>query len=350
MDDATGDSPTLDSEPAGAGRLVAGRYLVRGQLGRGAFKEVYLAHDERLDRDVALAIVVAAGASATARARVEREARVTGRLGDHPNVVTVYDTGELDGVPYLVLRAMPGGSLADALEAGPPHAADVPRIGRDVAAALAHAHAHGVVHRDVKPDNVWLAADGTAALGDFGVAHEAGADRLTADGVVVGTVRYVSPEQIRGEEAGPASDLYALGVTLYELVAGRPPFTGPDIAAVYAQHLGAAPAPPSAYAPGVAHDLERLILALLAKAPEQRPASAADVADALGALTPARPAGRAPRAARRVVAVLAARVDDADPELLHDVLDRCAAVVERHGGTVERHLGDGASVLRSHRK
>jgi len=106
MDDLTGDSPTIASTLSGAGGLVAGRYRVRTRLGRGASKEVYLAYDERLDREVALAIVVGAGSSEVARARVAREAQVTGRLGDHPNVITVYDTGEYDGLPYLVLRAM----------------------------------------------------------------------------------------------------------------------------------------------------------------------------------------------------------------------------------------------------
>jgi tetratricopeptide (TPR) repeat protein len=340
MDD-TGDSPTLASAHSGAGQVVAGRYRIRARLGRGAAKEVYLAYDERLDREVALALVTGAGQSEKGRRRVEREARVTGRLGDHPNVVTVYDTGEVEGVPYLVLRAMPRGSLADMLAVERPPVATALRLGRDVAAALAHAHAHGVVHRDVKPDNIWLGADGTAALGDFGVAQEAGAERLTAEGVVVGTVRYVAPEQIRGEEATPATDLYALGVTLYEMVAGRPPFVADEAAAVFAQHLTAAPVPPSEHAPDLPRALEDLILALLAKAPGARPGSAAEVAGALAALGeggarsgPPLPAGRRP------VAVLAARAGGADPEALHGVLDRCAEVIAQHGGAPERHLGD----------
>ena len=157
---------------------------------------MYLAYDERLDREVALALGVGAGAGDDARERLVREAQVTGRLGDHPNVITVYDSGEYEGIPYLVLRAMSGGSLADAIRRGRAGAVeDAVRIGGEIAAALAHAHGHGVVHRDVKPDNVWVAADGSAALGDFGIAIEA-PERLTDDGVVVGTVRYLSPEQI----------------------------------------------------------------------------------------------------------------------------------------------------------
>ena len=192
MDNAHAESRTLTATPAGDGGLVAGRYRVRARLGRGGWKEVYLAYDERLDRDVALAMIVGAGSNEAARARVAREAHVTGRLGDHPHVVTVYDAAELDGVPYLVLRAMTGGSLA---ETPRPTISDTLRLTGQVAAALAHAHAHGVVHRDVKPDNVWLAADGSAALGDFGVAFDVGGDRLTEDGGLVGTARYSRPSR-----------------------------------------------------------------------------------------------------------------------------------------------------------
>ena len=342
MDDLTSDSPTVASALSGVGGALAGRYEVRARLGRGATKDVYLAYDERLDREVALAVVFGAGSSDAARARVAREAQVTGRLGDHPNVITVYDSGEHDGVPYLVLRAMSGGSLADLLEQGRRSADDTIRLGAEIAAALAHAHAHGVIHRDVKPDNVWLAADGSAALGDFGIAHLLGDEHLTADGMVVGTVRYLSPEQIRGDEVGPASDLYALGVTLYELVTGRPPFQAPDPARVLAQHLTATPKPPSQLEPSVPPALEALILELLSKAPEQRPPSAADVGAALRAMRA--PAGAPPVSrrpdARRLVSVLVARVDVADPEALHGVYERCAVAVEHHGGSVEHYLGD----------
>ena len=351
MEDLTGDSPTVASELSGVAAVIAGRYRVRARLGRGATKEVYLAYDERLDREVAVALVVGAIGNPAAGARITREAQVTGRLGDHPNVITAYDTGEHEGIPYLVLRAMPGGSLADVLDRGRPRTADALRWGREIAAALAHAHAHDVVHRDVKPDNVWLAADGSAALGDFGIAHQLGLERLTAEGVVVGTVRYLSPEQIRGEEIGPASDLYALGVTLYELVTGSPPFTTGDATQVLTQHLTAVPVPPSRHEPALQPELERLILDLLAKDRAKRPSSAAAVASALeriaaastGTATAAPPAEAAAPArpdARRLVTVLAARADVGDPEGLHVLFERCTAVIEQHGGTVERYLGD----------
>ena len=376
MDDVTDETPTLPSAVTGVGGplvavgdALAGRYEVRAKLGRGATKEVYLAYDARLDREVALAIVVGSAGNdvAAVRARFEREAQVTGRLGDHPNIITAYDSGEIAGFPYLVLRAMRGGSLADRLERDRPSFADAIRLAGEIASALAHAHAHGVVHRDVKPDNVWLAADGTAALGDFGVAHQAGLERLTAEGIVVGTVRYLSPEQIRGEDIGPAGDLYALGVTLYELVTGRPPFIARDAGYVLTQHLTVAPEAPSRHEPAIPPRLERLILRLLAKQPVRRPASAAlvceELADMLPSVGSGGPAGggamqRASPAravvnvqepattrrrlpdARRVVSVLAVAADVIDPEALHDVLDRCSGVVEHHGGGVERYLGD----------
>ena len=299
MDNFSDESLTLASDPSGGVAVVADRYHVRSFLGRGATKEVYLAYDVRLDREVALAIVVGTGDAA--RLRVEREAQVTGRLGDHPNVITVYDTGEHDGMPFLVLRAMEGGSLADALESRRPGIEELLRVGSQIAAGLAHAHANGVVHRDVKPDNVWLTSDGRAALGDFGIARRDGMQRLTDEGVLLGTLRYLSPEQIRGDEAGAACDLYALGVTLYELVTGRPPFTASDPREVLTQHLTRDPVPPSHHEPAVPAALERLILELLAKQPSQRPASAQAVArelarildalddDAPSAAAPARP-------------------------------------------------------------
>ena len=273
---------TLESgEPIPA--LFAGRYRVLRPLGRGASKEVYLAHDERLDRDVALALLT----RGTGAARVRREMQVTGRLGEHPHVVTVHDAGEHEGVSYLVLRVVEGGSLAARIAAAPRRrlpVEDVVRIGAEIAAALVHAHAHGVVHRDIKPDNVWLDGEGRAVLGDFGVALDGdGAARLTADRAVIGTLAYLSPEQARGDPATPASDLYGLGATLYELACGRPPFTGESAEALIGQHLNATPAPPSVGEPAAA-PLDGLLLRLLAKDPRARPPSAAAVRDELAAL------------------------------------------------------------------
>ena len=266
-------------------QLIADRYLPQRMLGRGGAKEVWLAHDLTLDRPVAIARALAGAAGAEARERMRREARLMARLGDHPHVVTVYDAVEDRGALHIVARFMAGGSLAARLAAAPAKrlgVAEVLRTGRALADALAHAHEHGVVHRDVKPDNVWLAADGSAGLGDFGIAVAAGDPERA--GSATGTPYYQAPEQAAGGAPLPESDLYALGATLWELLCGRPPFLGPDAAALLAQHRHAAPEPPSRYAHGIDAALDALVLSLLSKPPRDRPADAAGVRDALDRL------------------------------------------------------------------
>jgi len=276
---------TAPADRAAAG-LIAGRYLPQRMLGRGGAKEVWLAHDLTLDRPVAISRARSGAAGAEARERMRREARLMARLGDHPHVVTVYDAVADGGVLHIVARFMAGGSLAERLAAAPGGRLaidEVLRTGRALADALAHAHEHGVVHRDVKPDNVWLAGDGSAGLGDFGIALAAG-DPMGPVGAATGTPYYQAPEQGAGEAPLPQSDLYALGATLWELLCGRPPFTGGDAVTLMSQHRNAAPEPPSRHAAGVAPELDALVLSLLAKRPEERPARAADVRDALDRL------------------------------------------------------------------
>jgi serine/threonine protein kinase len=246
---------------------IAGRYLLQRMLGRGGAKEVWLAHDLTLDRPVAIARARSGEIGAEARERMRREARLMARLGDHPNIVTVYDAVEDADVLHIVARYMAGGSLAERLRAMPEGrlpVAEVLRTGRALADALAHAHEHGVVHRDVKPDNVWLAADGSAGLGDFGIAMAIG-EPTSGVGAATGTPYYQAPEQGAGEPPQPGSDLYALGATLWELLCGRPPFTGADAITLLAQHRNAAPDAPSRHAAGIPAAVDRLILALLAK-------------------------------------------------------------------------------------
>ena len=273
----------VPAEPRTA-QPVAGRYVPQRMLGRGGAKEVWLAHDLTLDRPVALSRLRGAADDEAARVRVRREARLMARLGDHPRIVTVYDAVEEAGALLIVARFMAGGSLAERAAAAPERrlpVSEVLRAGEELADALEHAHANGVVHRDVKPDNAWLAADGSAALGDFGIAV---ADALEVTTGPIGTPFYVAPEQAAGGATGPPADLYALGATLYELLCGRPPFTGATMDAVIAQHRAAAPRPASELVGGLPPGLDRLLLRLLAKAPADRPASAAEVRDALAGL------------------------------------------------------------------
>ena len=241
---------------------VAGRYVPQRMLGRGGAKEVWLAHDLTLDRPVALSRLRGAADDEAARVRVRREARLMARLGDHPRIVTVYDAVEEAGALLIVARFMAGGSLAERAAAAPERrlpVSEVLRAGEELADALEHAHANGVVHRDVKPDNAWLAADGSAALGDFGIAVADAAEFATGP---IGTPFYVAPEQAAGAAAGPPADLYALGATLYELLCGRPPFTGATTDAVIAQHRAAAPRPASELVGGLPPGLDRLLLRL----------------------------------------------------------------------------------------
>jgi transcriptional regulator with GAF, ATPase, and Fis domain len=260
---------TADELPPPAG---GGRYVPRRLLGEGRRKRVYLARDCRIERDVALALIKAEGLDAAGRARVWREVQALGRLGDHPHIVTVLDAGEEAGQAWLVTEYMAGGTLAERLAAAPGQrlaAAEAARLMGEVVAGLAHAHAEGVVHRDVKPENVWLTAGGSAKLGDFGIAT--GPERLTSEGLVVGTAAYLAPELALGAAADPRADLYALGVVLYELVTGRLPFVGDDTVAVVYQHVHTAPVAPSWHVPALPPALEGVILGLLAKAPAERP-------------------------------------------------------------------------------
>jgi class 3 adenylate cyclase/tetratricopeptide (TPR) repeat protein len=260
---------------------------LRGLLGEGARKRVYAGLDTRLGREVAVAVVKTEGLDDAGRQRVEREARAMAMLGDHPHIVTVHDVGEDEGVPYIVSQLMPGGSLANVLAKASEHRLsvdDTVRIGSQVAEALAHAHGHGVIHRDLKPANIWLDANGAVLLGDFGLAAMADHSALTAEGLVVGTVAYLAPEQGVGRTADARADLYSLGAVLYELLCGRPPFLGEDAVAIISQHLNTVPVAPSWHNAGVPEAMDGLVLSLLAKDPGERPASAGAVIEELSHL------------------------------------------------------------------
>ena len=280
---ACGDagSPCRACRATAAGALLADRYRVQRLLGEGARKRVVLAVDTWLERPVAVCLLPHGGSSDVALLR--REATVTAQLSGSDRVVAVYDVGEADGLPYLTAQYLPGGSLHDRLAHGP---LEVPRalsVTHDVALALADVHDAGLVHRDVKPANVWLTGDDRAVLGDFGMAVRAG-ERMELGDSLTGTAAYLPPEQLEGAPAAPGGDLYSLGVLLWELLCGRPLFLAQDVAALLHKQLHAVPDPPSRHRAGLPAALDALVLRLLSRRPQDRPPSAAAVAEQLRTL------------------------------------------------------------------
>lgn len=278
------------------GEVLAGRYRLLTLLGRGGAGEVWQAEDTLLARQVAVKLLRSLdGDPMDAVERFRAEAQSAARL-THPNVVATYDVGTEGDHVFLVMELVQGPDLAKLMRtSGLPTAGLAADIATQGARALDAAHAAGIVHRDVKPANLLLAPDGTLKMTDFGIAKRAG-NETTALGVLLGTASYVSPEQIRGEQATPASDWYAFGCVLYELLTGRPPFTGPTADAVMRQHLDAPP--PQITRSDVPAELAGLVTHLLAKNPADRPSSADEVAALLSepantqvlAFTPGAPA------------------------------------------------------------
>jgi tetratricopeptide (TPR) repeat protein len=267
--------------------FAGGRYQVNKFLGEGGKKKVYLAHDTLLDRDVAFALIKTEKLDDASRVRVTREARAMGRLGDHPNIVAIYDMGDHEGQPYIVIPVMPGGDVESLIEQAPEHRLPLDKaieIAKAVCRGLEFAHGKGIIHRDIKPGNIWLSADGTAKIGDFGLALAVDLSRLTQPGMMVGTVTYMPPEQAMGGKVTAKVDLYSLGAMLYEMVAGRPPFVGDDSVAIIGQHINTPPVSPTWHRADLPPALETLILQLLEKDPEKRPDSAAVVLQALEAI------------------------------------------------------------------
>ena len=310
-------NPLPDTLPSS---FVSGRYEVIRFLGEGGKKQVYLARDKTLNREVAFALIKTEGLDKIGRERIRREGEAMGALGAHPHIVTVFDLGELPaasseqratsgrtGQPYMVTELMRGGDVEGLIEKAPEHRlplAQALRIADEVCQGLEFAHGKGIVHRDLKPGNVWLTegvggresgvgegaaptpytphpTPAVAKIGDFGLAVSLDRTRLTQAGMMVGTVSYMPPEQATGGAVTPQSDLYSLGAMLYEMVAGRPPFLGDEIVAVIGQHLNVAPVSPAWHRHDCPPGLEALILRLLEKDPSRRPASATEVRAAL---------------------------------------------------------------------
>ncbi len=287
---------------------VLGRYRVESLLGRGGMGEVYLAVDERLHRQVAVKVLPADSLSdETARRRFRHEALAISRL-NHPNIATVHDFDTFDGTDALVMEYVPGHTLGELIAQGQPPLERALDLGAQMARGLAAAHRQGVVHRDLKPNNVRVTDDGQVKILDFGLALRLRADttrsrldELTGSATTGGTPSYMSPEQIRGEVETPASDLFSLGLVLYELITGRHPFAATHQAAVLYRIANDEPEPPSRARPGVPPELDDLILRLLAKSPERRFSSADEVAAALSSPRHSAPATDHRRGARRFV-------------------------------------------------
>ena len=262
--------------------ILADRYELFEVVGRGGMGEVWAARDLRLGRSVAVKLLSAHMASeADVRERFEAEARSAARLS-HPNVVQVFDSGDHDGTPYLVMELLPGRTLADEVALGVLDPESVRRIGMEVLGALEASHQAGILHRDIKPGNVLLAADGRAKVGDFGIAKSTEGLNLTSTGMIVGTAAYLAPERVAGRPATPQSDLYAVGVVLYEALSGRKPFQA-DTPIALMRAVEAHEAIPLAQArPGLEPSLMATVERAMAKEPRRRFSSAAAMAAALG--------------------------------------------------------------------
>jgi serine/threonine-protein kinase len=295
---------------------LADRYCIERELGRGGMATVYLAEDLKLERQVAVKVLQPELAAALGTERFLREIKLTARL-EHPHILTVHDSGEADGLLYYVMPYVEGESLRERLnrEKQLP-IEDAIQITREVADALDFAHRHDVVHRDVKPENILVAA-GHARVADFGIARAvstAGGDRLTETGLAVGTPEYMSPEQAAGEsDLDRRSDVYALGSVLYEMLTGEPPFTGPTAQSVLAKRLTQTPVDVSSVREAVPSAVSRAIAKALAKTPADRFATCEQFAEALEAIPHGTAVGEAERP-EKSVAVLPFANMSADPE------------------------------------
>jgi serine/threonine-protein kinase len=260
------------------GRVFSSRYEIQREIAQGGMAEVYLAHDQLLNRPIALkALFPEYAREPSFVERFRREAQAAANL-NHPNIVAIYDWGQEDGTYFIVMEYVEGRALRDLIRSeGPLDPNQAAEITAEIASALAFAHRNGVVHRDVKPGNVLLTRSGTVKVTDFGIARAGASDGLTQTGSVMGTATYFSPEQAQGLPVDGRSDVYALGVVLYEMVTGVAPFTGDSPVSVAYKHVREEVVVPSERNPDVPADLEHIIVTALAKAPENRYQTADDM-------------------------------------------------------------------------
>lgn len=264
--------------------LKLGRYEIVAELGKGAMGTVYKARDPLLDRTVALKTINISASDpdmAEYEARFYQEAKAVGGL-NHPNIVTVYDVGKTDDKPYLAMELLDGRELSTLIVKGSPlvvaHALD---IAAQVADGLAYAHEHGVVHRDIKPANIMVVRDGLVKIADFGIARMRSEERGNETPTVLGSPRYMSPEQVLRKRAEHRSDIFSLGVVLYEMLTGSPPFSGGDLNAILFQIVNLVPPAPSTANAEMPAMVDFVVAKALSKSPEERYASAKEFADDL---------------------------------------------------------------------
>ena len=254
-------------------KRMLGRFEILAEIGKGAMGVVYRATDPSLSRTVAIKTVIMSDdpkEKAEYEARYNQEAKAAGGL-NHPNIVTIYDIGKSGNVAYMAMELLEGSELRTLLTSGKHiEAVRAVEIAAQVAEGLAYAHQHGVVHRDVKPANIMILDSGPAKITDFGIARMRQAEVKTQTGVVMGSPRYMSPEQVAGKRAEPRSDIFSLGVILYEMLTGKPAFTGEDVTSVMYQILNVVPPPPSSVNPDVPAVLDFIVAKALAKTVEER--------------------------------------------------------------------------------
>ena len=263
-------------------KILNNRYELEQKIGEGGMARVYRGRDLRLSRQVAVKVLHSHYASdAGFLQRFHHEAQAAANLR-HPHIVDVYDVGQDGDLHYIVMEYVPGSDLkALIVRQAPLPAEQAVMIAEAVAKGLDAAHRLGMIHRDIKPQNIIVGEAGQVKITDFGIAKSKMSTALTETGVTFGTADYISPEQARGQPAGPQSDLYSLGVTLYEMLTGRLPFSGDSSIAVAMQHVSAEPPPPRMYNPRIPPQLEAIVLQALNKAPADRPASAREFAQLL---------------------------------------------------------------------
>jgi serine/threonine protein kinase len=258
-----------------------GRYEILGELGQGAMGVVYKAKDPLIDRVVAIKTInlgLALEEKDEYEGRFYQEAKAAGRLS-HPNIVTIYDVGKSGDVAYIAMEFLHGKELRDIMNEGGLLPVDKALdIAAQVSQGLAYAHEHGIVHRDVKPSNIMVANDGHVKITDFGIARMASASVRTQTGMVVGSPKYMSPEQVMGKEIDQRSDIFSLGVMLYEILTGQAPFNGENINAIMYQTLNSVPVPPGLLNSDVPEMADFIVVKALSKSPEDRYQNASDFA------------------------------------------------------------------------